>query len=232
MKTVLLKLFAVVLAVATLGGISLAQNSKRIDFAKEGCCLVWEEKVPANSSKMFVFYAKRGQKLSLNFIDDTKVGSMDLGKISIEPNADPFEMTIEVSKDYLLSVSNNSSKPTSFRIFISLENTKASNIKREKVQFAKGKTDTALTRDIPANGSIDFIINAKKGQTMGFTVGYDFKDSDVEAFLTEPTVQDISLSSGPKKPNEFVVQITGDHRLTVTNKTGKKITITLYLDIK
>jgi len=88
-----------------------------------------------------------------------------------------------------------------------------------------------LTREILPNGSIDFIINARKGQTMDFTVGYDFKDSDVEAFLTEPGSQDISLSSGPKAPNEFVLKKTGDHNLTVKNTTKKKITITLYLDI-
>ncbi len=44
-------------------------------------------------------------------------------------------------------------------------------------------------------------------------------------------MQDISLTSGPKEPNEFVIKKTGDHRLTVNNTTKKKITITLYLDI-
>lgn len=98
---------------------------KRIDFAKEGSnALVWEEKVGANSSKVFVFYAKKGQKLSLGFIDDTNQGSMDLGKYSVEPNTDPFEMDITEEKDYRLSVSNNSDKATSFRISISLEDAK------------------------------------------------------------------------------------------------------------
>lgn len=104
---------------------AFAQSPKRIDFAKEGSnSLVWEQKVPANSTKTFVFYAKKGQKLTLGFIDDTKEGSMDLGKISIEPNTEPYESIIEVSKDYRLSVSNNSGKETSFRISISLENPK------------------------------------------------------------------------------------------------------------
>lgn len=100
-----------------------------------------------------------------------------------------------------------------------------------RVQFAKGETSTMLTKDIPANGSVDFLINAQKGQRMEYTVGYDFKDSDIEAFLTEPGLQDISLSSGPKEPQQFDVQKSGDHRLTVNNTTGKKVTITLYLDI-
>lgn len=101
-----------------------------------------------------------------------------------------------------------------------------------RVQFAKGETSTAVTKDIPANGSIDFLMNVQKGQTMSYTVGYDFKDSDIEAFLTEPGIQDISQSSGPKAPNDFLVKKSGDHRLTVNNTSGKKVTITLYLDVQ
>ena len=101
-----------------------SQEPERLDMAKEGPSIVWEEKVAANSSKAFVFYAKKGQKLTLGFIDDTKQGSMDLGKMSIEPNAEPTEMTIDVSKDYRLSVSNNSDKATSFRISLSLTDAK------------------------------------------------------------------------------------------------------------
>ena len=101
------------------------QTPKRIDFVKEKSnSLVWEQKVAANSSKVFVFAAKKGQILSLSFIDDTNKGSMDLGKVSIEPNTDPYTATIDVTKDYRLSVSNNSNKATSFRIFIGLEDPK------------------------------------------------------------------------------------------------------------
>jgi len=238
MKNVLLKIIVSTFAITLLGVSIFAQTAKRIDFAKEGSnSLVWEERVAANSSKSFVFYAKKGQKLSLSMVDDTNQGSMDLGKISIEPNADPFEMDIEVSKDYTLSVSNNSNKSTSFRIAISLENAKTStspvstNSNEVRVQFAKGETSTMITKDIAANGSVDFLINAKKGQLLEYTVGYDFRDSDVQAFLTEPGMQDISHSSGPKDRQEFTIQKSGDHRLTVNNTTKKKITITLYLDI-
>lgn len=101
------------------------QSPERIDFVKEKSnSLVWEQKVAANGTKVFVFAAKKGQKLSLSFIDDTNQGSMDLGKVSIEPNTDPYNATIEVTKDYRLSVSNNSDKATSFRIFISLDDPK------------------------------------------------------------------------------------------------------------
>lgn len=100
------------------------------------------------------------------------------------------------------------------------------------VQFAKGKSDTYVTKTINPTSSIDFNMYAKKGQTISFTIGYDFKDSDIEGFLKEPTLQDISLTTGPKSPNEFKVNITGNHRLTVHNTTKKKITMTLYVSIE
>jgi hypothetical protein len=127
MKKNFFSFLAVLLLNVAFVTISSAQTPKRIDFAKEGSnSLVWEQKVAANSSKSFVFKATKGQHLTLSFIDDTQKGSMDLGKISIEPNTDPFQMPIEVTKDYLLSVSNHSNKSTSFRISISLENPKPS----------------------------------------------------------------------------------------------------------
>lgn len=246
MKNVMTKIVAIAWVLLLSNGITFAQKPERIDFAKAGSnSLVWEQKVKANSSKDFVFYAKKGQKLLLNLIDDTRQGTIDLGKATIiEPNSEgPYETTIEVTKDYMLSVSNNSDKATSFRISISIVNPEkeeptkkttpqtASNAK-EIVRFAKGATSTTLTRTIAASNSIDFIINAKKGQKMDFTIGYDFKDSDVEGFLTEPGLQDITLTTAPKAPNAFEVKKTGNHRLTVNNTTDKKITITLYLDIQ
>ncbi|NBA75538.1 hypothetical protein GOQ04_08275 [Emticicia sp. ODNR4P] len=120
-KLATLVLFTFVVAV----NASLAQAPKRIDFAKEGSnSLVWEQKVEANSSKSFVFKATKGQVLTLSFIDDTKKGMMELGKESIEPNADPYQVTISVTKDYTFMVKNNSPKKTSFRIAISLEDPK------------------------------------------------------------------------------------------------------------
>ena len=200
--------------------------------------MVWEERVPAKGTRSFVFRAKRGQKLSLGMIDDTNEGSMDLGKISIEPNTDEtFEMEIEVSKDYYFSVTNNSRKSTSFRIFITLENkvipTKTAPLPPNtfRVQFGKGETSSSVTKTISAQGSIDFLINCRKGQTISYTIGYDFRDSDIEGFLTEPGLQDISQTVGPKARNEFTVKKSGDHRLTINNTSRRKATITLYIDI-
>lgn len=128
-KNIFLSLFFVLIGTFSFG----QQKAKRIDFVKEkSSSLVWEEKVAANNSKTFVFYAKKGQKLSVSFIDDTNEGSMDLGKYSVEPNEDPLKMTIEITKDYYLTVSNNSNKTTSFRIFLSLETPKKAPVKKKK----------------------------------------------------------------------------------------------------
>ncbi len=101
-----------------------------------------------------------------------------------------------------------------------------------RVQFGKGETSTNVTKDIPANGIIDFVFNVKKGQTVEYTVGYDFNESDLQIYMGEPGDQDTSIPSAPKAPKTFVVKKSGDHRLEVTNTTKKKVTITLYMDIE
>ena len=103
--------------------------------------------------------------------------------------------------------------------------------KTERVKFAAGATDAALTRTIPANGSIDFIITAKAGQYMDYTPAYDFNKTDIEAFLTEPRLQDVSQTANIDTRNVFRINTSGDHRLTVNNMTRKSITFTLYLQI-
>jgi hypothetical protein len=105
-------------------------------------------------------------------------------------------------------------------------------ISETRVQFAKGETSTSVTKEIPANGAVDFLFNVKKGQTVDYTVGYDFNDSDIRAYLGEPGNQDTSIPAPPKAPQNFVVKKSGDHRLEVTNTTKKKVTITLYMDVE
>ncbi len=126
---------------------------------------------------------------------------------------------------------NTATAPKKVETEASKKSDSSANSKSERVQFAKGETSAMLTRDIPANGSIDFVVNVKKGQMLEYTVGYDFKDSDVNAAIYEPDTKDVTLSSGPKERQEFEVKMNGDHRLVVENTTNKKITITLYLDI-
>ncbi len=97
-------------------------DEERIEIDKQGAVLVWEQKVAANSSKHFVFAAKAGQLVLLGFTDDTNMGTMDFGKVSVEPNSNGIEYTIEVTKDYRFTVTNNSSKSTSFRIYLTVSN--------------------------------------------------------------------------------------------------------------
>lgn len=103
--------------------------------------------------------------------------------------------------------------------------------KTERIKFAAGVTSGDYTRTIPANGSIDFVINAKARQYMDYTIAYDFKKSDIEASLTEPGLQDVSQMPTIDARNVFKINTSGDHRLTVNNLTRKSITITLYLQI-
>jgi len=99
-----------------------------------------------------------------------------------------------------------------------------------RVQFEPGETSTYVTKDIPANGSLNFVFNVQKGQTVDYTVAYDFDDSDITVYRGEPGDQDSSIPSAPKAPQSFVVKRSGDHRVEVTNTTKKSVTVTLYLD--
>ena len=103
----------------------------------------------------------------------------------------------------------------------------------EIVEFESGKTVTNLTRTVPANGSIDFVANARSGQRMQYSVIYDGgSDTDVEVFMTEPGAQDITNTSAANENNEFMIKKTGDHRITVNNTTGNKVSVKFGLSIK
>jgi hypothetical protein len=122
-KNMIIKSLIGITAVLLLSVVAFSQTPKRINFAKSNS-LVWNEKVAAGESKDFVFKAKKGQKLSLSFTDETNEGSMDFGRASVEPNGDPLETVITTTKDYTFSVTNNGDKAASFRISISLKNPK------------------------------------------------------------------------------------------------------------
>ena len=109
----------------------------------------------------------------------------------------------------------------------------ASGQKPERVTFAAGKTETTLKRTIPANNSIEFVANARTGQRMQYSVIYDSgSDTDIDLFLTEPGLQDISNTAAANEPVEFMIKKTGDHRFTIQNKTGKKVDVNFGLVIK
>ena len=143
-----------------------AKALKRIDWAKEGRHLVWEAEVAAKKSREYVFYARKGQKLSLSFIDDTGVGSMDLGKYSVEPNTDPMTMTIEVSKDYTLTLINNSAKTTSFRVGFSLEDPMVPTT--ERIRFPANSIEVNLEKSCSRQRCQTICLCRQKGTGNGF----------------------------------------------------------------
>ena len=177
-----------------------------------------------------MFRAKEGQEINFTITPVRKGATLMIDFFDNEVKAgELFTMEAPKTGDYTIQILNADDRDQSFTLDLGIadadrtadtsDTSSTSNTLQGgiRVQFARGESSAMLTRDIPANGTVDFIINAKKGQTLGFTVGYEFKDSDIEAFLTEPGMQDISLSSGPKEPNEFVIKKSGDHRLTVNN---------------
>lgn len=104
--------------------------------------------------------------------------------------------------------------------------------KSERLQFVSGKTSGSWTREIPADGAIDFVIGARKGQKIAYTAGYDFGEDEIETTLIGPESQEILWEGGPNKRIEFPVARSGDHHLRVRNTTGRNLTLTLYLEIK
>jgi hypothetical protein len=117
-------------------------------------------------------------------------------------------------------------------MFILVSFASAQTLKKETVRFARGSSEASLTRTLAPNASIEFSINARRGQTMNYTVGYDFAETDLEAFFTEAQSQN-AISIEPKNPNnETVLRATGNHRILVKNKTRKRVTFTLYVDVQ
>ena len=216
-------------------------NTERVTFAKGSIETNLERTVAANDAKRFVFWAKAGQEISFTVTPAKKTASLSIDFFDNEVKAgELFTMEAPKTGDYTIQILNAGDKNQAFTLDLGIadadrtadaSNNSSNSQNGIRVQFSKGETSAVVTRDIPANGTVDFIVNVKKGQTLEYTVGYDFKDSDIEAFLTEPGMQDISLSSGPKSRNEFVVKKSGDHRITVNNTTGKKIPMTLYVDV-
>lgn len=102
---------------------------------------------------------------------------------------------------------------------------------RERVQFARGKASANTTRTVSADsGVITFILNARKGQRMQFTVDSDVEDLGIT--LSEAGKQDFTLESETGEPNEFIIKKTGDHYITVVNHSDTKAEITLRVNIK
>lgn len=96
---------------------------------------------------------------------------------------------------------------------------------RERIKFAKGKSSITLKRFVSGNaGTITFILYAKKGQAMNFTVD---GNADLGVSLSETGSQDYILQSEPGEPNEYQIAKSGDHFITVVNRSNRKANFTL-----
>lgn len=98
-----------------------------------------------------------------------------------------------------------------------------------RVQLTAGGEGKALTRTIAPNSNVIITFRANAGNTISFTAGYDFKDSDLLIYLLHDGEQ--LKSSAAKAPNEFLAKRTGDYQVVVDNKTNKRVTTTIYLDL-
>lgn len=100
---------------------------------------------------------------------------------------------------------------------------------RERVKFAKGATSATLKRVVSGNtGTITFILNAKKGQIMNFTVD---GNADLGISLSDAGSQDFILQSELGQPNEYQIAKSGDHFITVVNRSNRKANFTLRVVI-
>ncbi|HMS41850.1 MAG TPA: hypothetical protein PKE69_16585, partial [Pyrinomonadaceae bacterium] len=104
---------------------------------------------------------------------------------------------------------------------------------KERVQLKVDSTDNdvALQRTLAPNGSLTVTFRANAGQTISYTAGYDFKDSDLEVFFTKSGGNDFLKESGPKSTNEYLITETGDYDILIENRTNKRVTTTLYLNL-
>lgn len=99
------------------------------------------------------------------------------------------------------------------------------------VQLTAGGETKALTRTLAPNTNVVITFKANAGQTISFTAGYEgSNDSDLLAYLLSDG-SELLTSSKAKAPNEFLVKKTGNFRVVVENKSQKRVTTTIYLDL-
>ena len=105
-----------------------------------------------------------------------------------------------------------------------------SNAQNATVQLTAGGETKALTRTLAPNSNVTITFKANAGQTIGFTAGYEgSNDSDLFIYLLKDSEQ--LKSSKAKAPNEFLAKKSGTYEVVVDNKTNKRVTTTIYLDL-
>lgn len=227
------------ITIGAFAALSFAQAEERVRFAAGKTSASVTRVIPANSAVNFVFNAKSGQTVAHTVEYELKDSDITIylgepgdqdSSIASEPNA-PQSFVVKKSGDHRLEVTNTTKKRAIITLFLDVETPASTNSSgdADRIQFARGETSASATKDIPANGAIDFVFNVKRGQKIVYTVDYNLKNTDIVAYLNEPGGQDSSVTSVSRVPTKFTVKKSGDHRLEVTNTTNRKATIMLSL---
>lgn len=199
--------------------------------------------IPANGTMRFTFNGEKGATALVKVTDRTN-------KLTVVFNDNPnqkADTTIALNKEisrkinrtgeYTIEVVNETARSTNFDLQVTIGvsgsgSATTNPVAGERIQFARGETSASVTKEIRANGAINFLFNVKRGQKVNYTVDYDDKESDLKVYMGEPGDQDASIASRAKTPKTFVVKKSGDHSLEVTNTTNRKVLITLFLDVE
>ena len=99
-----------------------AAEEEFIDIAKEGPAIKWHVEVEPGDAKVYTFKGKKGQRLQLHFLEDTRTGVIDLDKFSAEEGIDnDLDFELEETKSYRLSVGNTGEKAITCTVFLTVE---------------------------------------------------------------------------------------------------------------
>lgn len=239
MKKVMIRFLTASMMIGALTVISFAQATERVRFAAGETSASVTKVIPASGAIDFLFNVKKGQTIEYTVDYDFKESDLRvyLGEPGDQdtsiPSASkaPQKFVVKKSGDHRLEVTNTTRKTATITLFLDIETAAStdSSGEAERIQFARGETSASATKDIPANGSIDFLFNVKRGQKIVYTIDYNLKNTDIVAYLNEPGGQDSSVTSVSRVPQKFTVKKSGDHRLEVTNTTNRKATIMLSL---
>lgn len=95
---------------------------ERVENSADTPSLRWHVTVAANSIKDYDVPVRKGQRVSVKFLEDSRTGVVDFGKYSVEEGLEAgVEMMADSSKDHRLSIANPTGKPMIFTVFLSRE---------------------------------------------------------------------------------------------------------------
>ncbi|MBB5352801.1 hypothetical protein HNR46_003049 [Haloferula luteola] len=99
-----------------------AVEGEIIALTADSPSVVWDLHLNGGESKVYQIQGKKGQKMKLSFIEDTRDGMIDVGKASVEEGLDKA-MTLTFDRDDLqrVDVTNPSTEAMDFRIYLSVE---------------------------------------------------------------------------------------------------------------